>query len=77
MAIYDIPTGRFSTQSQGEVTYVKNGNIYRGVTSQSVLVGSQADLVLLDFCQPGSMAHTAGYQKVWELGVDGTWEEMV
>ena len=42
-----------------------------------MLVGAEADLALLDFCQPGSMAHTAGYKKVWELGVDGTWEEMV
>lgn len=77
MAIYDIPTGRFSTQNQGEIAYVKNGEVYKGITSYCVLIGSEDDLVLLDFCGPGSVAHTVAYQKVWEMGIDGTWEEMV
>jgi hypothetical protein len=33
-------------------------------------VGDLANITAL--CAPGSMAHTAGYALMWELGLDGT-----
>lgn len=44
MAIYDMPTGRFATQTLDEIDYVVNGNVYHGVHTSNILVGSESDL---------------------------------
>ena len=52
---------------------MKDGIIYTGLASENILVESESDLDLLTGYTPGSMAHTAGWTKVWELGTDDTW----
>ena len=74
MAIYDVPTGRFATQTLDEIDYVANGDVYHGVHTSNILVGSESDLAQLTGYTPGSIAHTAGWASMWELDIDGaTW----
>lgn len=74
MAVIDTITGRFRTQGQEEIDYVKDGTLYIGASTSNILVGSESDLALLEGYTPGSYAHTAGWQNIWELDVDGeTW----
>lgn len=63
---YDVPSGRFKTQTSDEIVYVRDGNIYIGEATDNILVGSAADLDLLLGFTPGSRAHTAGWKKIWE-----------
>jgi len=45
--------------------------------SSSYLIESEAKLASITGAEPGSMAHTAGWKHVWELGTDGTtWEQI-
>lgn len=70
------PTGN-SVKTVGEMDYVSNGVLYKGAQGDSVLIGSETDLSALEGYEPGALAHTAGWRKVWELDVDGTtWVEM-
>lgn len=55
------------------IDYVKDGVLYRGSTGGGVLVESESDLAELPEYRPGTLAHTAGYQKVWETDSDGQW----
>lgn len=77
MAIYDGDTGRFPVQTTGELDYVQNGNVYTKQSTKSILVASQNDLALQTGYPPGSIAHTAGFKAMWELGVDGTWTSLM
>lgn len=57
------------------VDYVKDGDLHIGPTyTGNVQVESADDLPELVETRryhPGALAHTAGYQNVWELGTDG------
>lgn len=59
------------------MTYVKDSVIYTGLAAGNILVESESDLDLLTGYVPGTMAHTAGWTNVWELGTDGTWVPLV
>ena len=63
--IYDVPTTG--------VDYVKDGVLHRGSTGGGVIVESESDLDNLPTYRPGSLAHTPGYQQVWEADTDGAW----
>ena len=74
MEMRDIPTGRFMTQTLDEIDYVQDGVVYHGVHTSNVQVGDADELELLAGYTPGTIAHTAGYKKMWELDTDGeTW----
>jgi len=58
--------------------YVKDGVLHVGSKgfSGNVQVESADDLTALaamGLLTPGTLAHTAGYQNIWELGTDGAW----
>lgn len=62
----------------GAADYVKEGVLH--VNSKgfigNVQVESAEDLTELAEMRlfaPGTLAQTAGYQNIWELGTDGTW----
>lgn len=57
--------------------YVKDGVLHRGATGGGVLVESEADLAELPAYRPGTLAHTAGFQKIWETDTDGEWVSVV
>ena len=44
---------------------------------RKILVESESDLANIPTnTAPSSVAHTAGMDSVWELGLDGTWHEI-
>lgn len=61
--------------------YIQDGVLHvnsKGFTG-NVQVESAADLTTLadmHLLAPGTLAHTAGYKNIWELGSDGTWAVM-
>lgn len=67
---FDV-TGTF-----GKTDYVKDGNIYRSVPIKNVMVSSSEDLSDLSDYDIGTIAYTAGYQSIWQKGIDGTWESL-
>lgn len=45
--------------------------------SCSVMVSSESDLANLpDTLPTGTIAFTAGFSSMWQLGLDGTWTEI-
>jgi hypothetical protein len=44
---------------------------------QGALVSGQGQLSSLKNLEPGSIAYTAGYASMWQLGTDGTWHTIV
>lgn len=63
-------------QQKNEIDYVKDGVVYKGSGSASVMVESQSDLAGLEKSAPGTIAFTAGYVNMWQKKADGTWVEM-
>lgn len=63
-------------ESIGNNDYVADGNIYKNAMASAILVGSESDLDLLTNYEPGSIAYTAGFDSMWQLGVDGEWVEI-
>ena len=57
---------------------VNGGVVLQMLRVYTGLVDDQADLANVPSdAAPGSIFHTAGYQKIWELGQDGTtWVEV-
>ena len=64
-----------AVQNIGDTDYVENGKIHKNAPIKLVLVGSQSDLALLTDYEPGTIAYTAAFATMWQLGVDGTWAE--
>ena len=60
----------------GNTDYVKGGKVYRNAPIKTVLVGGASDLELLKGYEPGTVAYTAGFKKLWQLGTDDTWTSM-
>lgn len=58
--------------------YVDSNNVLHVGGDGGLMVSNQAQLDLLpdSFYGPGMMAHTAGWVKAWEKGIDGTWVSM-
>lgn len=58
----------------GQTDYVKDGELHVGGTAPSIMVSAETDLDNLpDIYPPGTVAYTAGFQDMWQLGADGTW----
>lgn len=67
-------------QTSSETDYVKDGNLYRGSNSPSVMVESKsniADLLELDIYAPGTIFFTAGMQNMWQLSAAGEIETII
>lgn len=60
----------------GDTDYVKNGEVFVGANASSILISAESDLQQLEGYSPGSIAHTAGYKRMWELSTDGAWTEL-
>ncbi len=52
--------------------YIKDGNI-ENATTIAMMVESESDLDHLTHLDPGSIAYTAGFQRIWQFSSDGTW----
>ena len=57
----------------GNTDYLLNGTIYQNAPIKCVMVSAQADLASLEGYEPGTIAYTAGFGSMWQLGLDGTW----
>lgn len=64
-------------QQVGNLDYVVNGKIITNSGGKSVLVETENDLVLLGAYEPGTIAYTAGFVKVWQKDSSGQWIQMV
>ena len=60
-------------QSRSETDYVKDGVLFRGSGSASVMVTAQTDLAKITDKAPGTIAYTAGFANMWQLAADGSW----
>lgn len=61
--------------SKGTTDILKNGKLYKNAPMRMVLVSSQSDLSSLTEYETGSIAYTAGLNKMWQKAPDGTWAE--
>lgn len=59
-----------------DIDYVKNGEVFVGASASSILISTESDLQQLEGYSPGSIAHTAGYKRMWELSAGGMWTEL-
>ena len=66
-----------TTSTQG-TDYVKDGVLYVDNLDGGVLVESESDIANLpsDY-RPGTLAHTAGWKKIWERDSHGIWVPVV
>lgn len=56
----------------GQIDYVKDGTLHRGIVTPSVLVTDASDLSMLpDDYPPGTMAFTAGFKATWQKNANG------
>lgn len=69
-------SARVKTQVNGDYDYVKDGIIYMGGEGGAVMVESEDDLALLGGYQPGTIAFTAGFAKMWQLDTADAWVEV-
>lgn len=71
------PSGA-SVSTNALMDYVKGGELYVNAGARSVCVTGQGDLANLpqDY-PPGSVAFTAGFKRIWQLGADGTWVDLM
>lgn len=70
------PSGS-STRTSALMDYVKDGVLHVNSEARAVCVTSENDLDELTGYSPGSIAFTAGYKKIWQLGADGTWVDLL
>lgn len=61
--------------SRGTTDILKNGKLYKNTPMLMVLISSQSDLSSLTDYEAGSIAYTAGFNKMWQKAPDGTWAE--
>ena len=52
---------------------VVNGELVRGAAYGQVMVESSSDLADLTGYPAGTIAYTAGFGSIWQLGTDGEW----
>lgn len=72
-----MPSGE-NVSTSAALDYVKDGELYVNAGARSVCVTGQGDLAELpqDY-PPGSVAFTAGFKKIWQLGADGVWVDLL
>ena len=62
----------------GRVDYIRDGILHRGANVPSILVNEQSELDALpkDY-PPGTVAYTAGFKAMWQLGANGVWVSLM
>lgn len=61
----------------GQADYVQNGMLHMGANAPTVMISAQSDLAeLTDQYPPGTIAYTAGFKAMWQLGANGAWVAM-
>lgn len=60
-----------------DMEYLKNGEIHRHSAAKSIMVQSESDLSNLVGYEPGSIAFTAGFAKIWQLDASNNWVQIV
>ncbi len=70
------PSGA-STRTSALLDYVKDGVLHVNSEARAVCVTGENDLAQLTGYSPGSIAFTAGYRNIWQLGADGTWVDLL
>ncbi len=60
-----------------DMEYLKDGEVHRHSAAVSIMIPSESDLANLKDYEPGSIAFTAGYNKVWQLDAEGNWVSVV
>lgn len=70
------PSGS-STRTSALLDYVQNGVLHVNSEARAVCVTGQNDLAELTGYSPGSIAFTAGYKNIWQLGADGAWVDLL
>lgn len=62
----------------GQVDYVQEGKLHVGANTPSVMVTAEADLANLpNIYPPSTVAYTAGFKAMWQLGADMVWVSMM
>ena len=63
---------------QADTDYIdSDGDVHIHVKSCEVMVTAKSDLDSLSGYEPSSIAYTAGFKNIWQLGADGTWVAIV
>ena len=79
-AKYTLPEG-FQVYGNSVIAYLdSDDNLVMNVSAPDVMIPSEDKLSVLasfDACVPGTVAFTPGFQGVWQLGIDGTWVDML
>lgn len=57
----------------GDIDYVQDTKLVTGAMPSSIMISDESDLDELTEYTPGSIAYTAGFGEMWQLGADGTW----
>lgn len=65
-----------SAQIKTDFAYVDDGVLMVNAPLMLVQVESGSDLTNLTQCKPGTIAFTAGFATIWQLGTSGTWAEV-
>ena len=59
-------------------TDILNGDeLTRNSPAPAVMVAQQSDLASLDGYPAGTIAYTAGFKAMWQLGLDGSWVSLM
>ncbi len=61
----------------GIIDYVKDGSVVKDVPTKPVMVEEEGDLDNLTGYEAGTIAFTAGFANMWQLGADGDWVSIV
>lgn len=63
---------------QTDIDYVdSDGDLHIHVKSPEVMITAESDLANLTGYEPSTIAFTAGYANMWQLGADGTWHVII
>ena len=63
--------------TEGNTDYIKGGKVYKNAPTKVVLISAESDLaVIKNNYEPGTIAYTAGFKKMWQLDESGTWVEV-
>lgn len=71
-----VPTNKVADVVDTVTDYVENGDLHKDAIIKNVMVESESDLANLTNYGIGTIAYTAGFQKVWQKDADGTWQAM-
>ena len=55
------------------IDVIQNGRLIKNIAADRILVSSASDLQGLADCNPGSVAFTAGGNRVWQKNPTGEW----